>query len=70
MQEQISLKVLPEIVDLEKKKALIDYEKAGVIAQHAMNETIEKGKELDQDAFKDLKELAAIEYENSREKAN
>ena len=35
-----------------------------------MQETLDQGKDLDNDALKDYKELASIEYENSREKAN
>ena len=50
MQENICYKqLLPEVVAIEKKKAELDYEKAGIIAKHEMKLTLEKAKDMDEE---------------------
>ena len=62
--------MIPEVIELEKKKAQIDYEKAGIIAKHEMKQTLDEAKGLDKEQQNAVKVLATKEYEQARERAN
>ena len=71
MQECICYKqLLPEVVAIERKKAELDYEKAGIIAKHEMKKTLEQAKDMDEENRKQVKVLADKEYEIARIKAD